>query len=148
MRWWSLICSICVFVALPVFVRADISPEGRWKIVRDKSHQPVAIIKVFQQNGEFRGMIDEILSESAGKPSPRCQNCPGSLKGQPIEGLVIMQGLKREGDQFGGGHILDPDTGNYYRLKMSLGPDGKTLLVRGYLGVSLLGRTQTWYRVD
>lgn len=124
------------------------TPSGRWKVVSDVTNQPVAIMKVYEEDGEYRAMIEKILDKAPEDPPSICDKCPGALKGQPIEGLVIMQGLKPRGEGYGGGRILDPDTGNYYRVKMTLGEDGETLRVRGYLGVSLLGRTQTWYRVD
>ncbi|MGQ0656712.1 MAG: DUF2147 domain-containing protein [Chromatiales bacterium] len=140
---------VTVFVFLaPAWVGADITPEGRWKVVSDEDQRPVAIMKIYEENGEYRGIIDEILGESGQGVSPLCDNCPGSLKGEPIKGLVVLQGLKWVGDQYAGGHILDPDSGHYYRLTMTVGPDGNTLFVRGYLGVPLLGRTQTWYRVE
>jgi uncharacterized protein (DUF2147 family) len=144
-RYLTFIVSI---IAVPVFAAADVSPVGRWQVISDKTQQPVAIMKIFERDGEYRGMIDRILPPSDQRTGPRCDNCPGSLKGQPVEGLVVMQGLKRQGDQFTGGHILDPDSGEFYRVRMSVGPDGNTLKVRGYLGISLLGRTQTWYRID
>lgn len=136
-----------VAVLLPYGVQADISPVGRWKVIDDKGHKPVAIMKIVERNGEYLGQIVKVIPQPGDKPDPICSNCPGELKGSPIEGLTIMQGLKKEGDEYDGGTILDPDSGNYYSVKMSLGPDGNTLKVRGYLGFSLLGRTQTWYRV-
>ena len=136
-----------VAVLLPYSVQADISPVGRWKVIDDKGHKPVAIMKIVERNGEYLGQIVKVIPQPGDKPDPICSNCPGELKGSPIEGLTIMQGLKKEGDEYDGGTILDPGSGNYYSVKMSLGPDGNTLKVRGYLGFSLLGRTQTWYRV-
>lgn len=144
MRFFAL---ASMFV-IPAVCSADLSPEGRWRVISDETHKPVAIMKVYAQDGEYRAQIEKILDKPADEPPSICDRCPGSLKGQPIEGLVVMQGVKRSGDLYGGGHILDPDSGSYYRVKMQLGPDGKTLNVRGYLGFSLLGRTQVWYRVD
>lgn len=137
-----------LLVLLSEGVLADISPVGRWEVIDDQGHKPVAIMKIVERNGEFLGKIEKLLPQPGDDPDPVCSNCPGTLKGSPIRGLTIMQGLKKEGDEYSGGTILDPDSGNYYSVKMSLGPDGNTLKVRGYLGISLLGRTQTWYRVD
>ena len=137
-----------LLVLLSEGVLADISPVGRWEVIDDKGHKPVAIMKIVERNGEFLGRIEKLIPHPGDDPDPICSNCPGTLKGSPIRGLTIMQGLKKEGDEYSGGTILDPDSGNYYSVKMRLGPDGNTLKVRGYLGISLLGRTQTWYRVD
>ncbi|MCC6714728.1 MAG: DUF2147 domain-containing protein [Gammaproteobacteria bacterium] len=127
---------------------ADVSPAGRWKVVSDQTNRPVAIMHVFEQDGEYRGYIEQLLERPGDAAVSICERCPGELKGQPIEGLVILHGLTGSGGEFSGGHILDPDSGHYYRVKMTVGPEGQTLKVRGYLGISLLGRTQTWYRAD
>ena len=146
-RTISLLLAAAILAAAPA-ASADVSPVGRWKVVSDQTNKPVAIMKVFEQDGLYGGSIEQILEPPQDAAVSICEKCPGALKGQPIEGLVIMQGLKRSGDQFSGGHILDPDSGQYYRVKMTVGPEGQTLRVRGYLGISLLGRTQTWYRVE
>ncbi len=146
-RTTSLLLAAAVLAAAPA-VFADVSPVGRWKVVSDQTNKPVAIMKVFEQDGQYGGFIEQILDPPQDAEASTCERCPGALKGQPIEGLVIMHGLKRSGDQFSGGQILDPDSGNYYRVKLTVGPEGQTLKVRGYLGISLLGRTQTWYRVE
>lgn len=139
---------IAVLLCLaPGWSGADISPEGRWTVLSDEDQRPVAIMRIYEEDGEYRGKIDELLRHSAGDTVPVCDQCPGSLKGEPIRGLVLMQGLKQNGDRYTGGRILDPDSGRFYRLQVRVAPDGNALFVRGYLGVSLLGRTQTWYRV-
>lgn len=132
----------------PGLVTAELTAAGRWTVIDDEDHQPVAVMKIFEQNGEYLGLIEDIVSRPGEDPNPICSNCPGPLKDSPIRGLTIMHGLKRQGGRYTGGRILDPDSGSYYRVKMSLAPDGNTLKVRGYLGVSLLGRTQTWYRAQ
>jgi uncharacterized protein (DUF2147 family) len=142
---WLAVASILV---VPAVCSADLSPEGRWRVVSDETHKSVAIMKVYAQDGEYRAQIEKILDKANDKSPSICDKCPGSLKGHPIEGLVVMQGVKRSGEFYGGGHILDPDSGSYYRVSMELAPDGKTLNVRGYVGFSLLGRTQVWYRLD
>jgi hypothetical protein len=145
---WSGLIAIAMLASIAVGATSEQTPSGRWKVISDQTKQPVAIMKVFEHDGEFRAMIEKVLDKAPQQPPSICDRCPGSLKGQPIEGLVIMHGLRQRGDQYAGGHILDPDSGNYYRVRMSLGADGRTLQVRGYLGVSLLGRTQTWYRLE
>lgn len=145
---WAGVLAIGLVVSMVAAAASEQSPSGRWQVISDETNRPVAIMKVFEQNGEYRAMIEKILDKAPDAPPSICDKCPGSLKGQPIEGLVIMHGLRQRGEQYSGGHILDPESGYYYRVKMSLGADGSRLLVRGYLGVSLLGRTQTWQRVE
>ena len=64
-------------------------------------------------------------------------------KGKPIVGLVIVQDLIKEGENWVDGTILDPANGKRYSCNISLRDDGN-LDVRGYLGFSLLGRSQVW----
>jgi uncharacterized protein (DUF2147 family) len=78
----------------------------------------------------------------------RCYKCAGDRKGAPVIGLVILRGMTRHGLEFDGGDILDPETGSVYRCKFLLSDDGAKLFVRGYLGLSIFGRTQTWIRME
>jgi uncharacterized protein (DUF2147 family) len=57
-----------------------------------------------------------------------------------------MRGLKRDGGEFSGGEILEPDNGKIYRCKLKVKDQGSALFVRGYLGASMFGRSQTWTR--
>jgi uncharacterized protein (DUF2147 family) len=79
-------------------------------------------------------------------PAPNCDRCKGALKGRPVVGMAILQGLRRSGDTFVGGSLLDPDSGETYRCVAALREDGRKLELRGYVGVPILGRTQTWVR--
>ena len=72
----------------------------------------------------------------------------GANKDAPIVGLVILSGLKKDGDAYAGGQILDPDNGKLYSSKVQLSDGGKKLNVRGYIGVPMLGRSQTWVRQE
>jgi uncharacterized protein (DUF2147 family) len=65
-----------------------------------------------------------------------------------MKGLLVISGVHRDGDVWDGGEILDPDIGKVYRVKLKLADGGKKLLVRGYIGFSLFGRTQTWIRME
>ena len=83
---------------------------------------------------------------SATTPNPTCGLCEGALKDQPVIGMTILRGLRRDGSGFGGGTILDPDEGRTYRCTATLRDGGRKLEVRGFIGVPLLGRTQIWVR--
>ena len=84
-------------------------------------------------------------------PHSLCDKCPGQRHGKPILGMQVLWGLKpTPGDplKYAGGQILDPGSGNIYGAQMAESPDGRTLTVRGFLGLALLGRTQTWRRTN
>jgi uncharacterized protein (DUF2147 family) len=63
-------------------------------------------------------------------------------------GLIILFGLKRNGEEYQNGQILDPENGKLYASRLNVSDDGKQLQVRGYIGVPLLGRTQVWMREE
>lgn len=122
---------------------ALLTPVGRWKTTDDKTGKPKAIVQIYQENGKLYGKIEATLDPNAKKV---CEKCKDERKGQPIIGMVIVRGMAQKGGEFGGGDILDPDNGSVYRCKMRLQPDGNKLSVRGFIGFSLLGRSQTWTR--
>jgi uncharacterized protein (DUF2147 family) len=125
---------------------ADLSsPAGLWAPT-DGNGRPMGLIRIFEQDGAFYGRIEP--SSPADDFSARCTHCTDDRKDQPIIGLVIMRHLRLKGGEYVGGDILDPNTGGVYRCKFHLTDGGRKLHMRGYLGVSLLGQTQTWVRVD
>jgi uncharacterized protein (DUF2147 family) len=126
-------------------VRAgDASPTGLWKNVDDVSGKPRALIRITESNGTLQGKIEKVFLAPTEDPNPKCDKCEGTNKNAPVVGLVILSGLTKEGEEYGGGQILDPDNGKVYRSKVRLSDDGKKLSVRGYIGVPMLGRSQTW----
>jgi|HubBroStandDraft_6_1064221.scaffolds.fasta_scaffold206367_2 uncharacterized protein (DUF2147 family) len=122
------------------------SPAGLWKTIDDRTHKPRATIRIFEENGGLTGRIESSFNPA--EWHERCDKCSGDRKDAPVIGLVIMRGLTRHGAEYDGGEILDPETGFVYRCRLALSGDGDKLFVRGYLGVSLLGRTQTWTRLE
>jgi len=120
------------------------SPIGLWKTVDDKTGEPRAIVRIYEQDGRLFGKI-----EGSFKPDIEhrvCGVCSDERKNQPMLGLVIIRNMKHTDDEYSGGDILDPDTGSIYHCKMHV-EGGTRLVVRGYIGFSLLGRNQTWQRV-
>jgi uncharacterized protein (DUF2147 family) len=79
-------------------------------------------------------------------PHPTCYLCSGAKKDQPLVGLEILWGFHLDGAEWSGGQVLDPDNGKIYRAWLALEDGGNKLHVRGYIGISLLGRTQYWFR--
>lgn len=134
---------------LPLGVLAqEASPVGLWRNIDDQTGKPKALIRITESNGEFNGKIEKLFREAGEDQNPKCDLCEGARKDQPIIGMTILTGLKQEGDEYTGGQILDPANGKTYKSRMSLSAGGKKLDVRGYVGVPMLGRTQTWNRVD
>lgn len=121
------------------------SPVGEWRTIDDHTHQPKAIVRIFDQSGKLYGVVEKSLV--ANPPHRTCDDCADDRKGKPILGMDIIRGLERDGDQWDGGTILDPETGKVYRCRLRLEDGGQKLSVRGFIGVSLLGRTQVWERV-
>lgn len=124
------------------------SPVGLWKNINDVSGKPRALIRITESNGTLQGRIEKAFPGPNEDRNPKCEKCEGALKNAPVVGLVIMTGLKKDGDEYAGGQILDPDNGKVYSSKIHLTDGGKKLSVRGYIGVSLLGRSQTWIRQE
>lgn len=126
----------------------EASPIGVWKTIDDETGKPKSLIRISESNGELRGRIEKLFREAGEEANPKCDKCEGTLKDQPIIGMTILTGMKKDGSEYNGGKILDPANGKVYRSKMSLADDGRKLDVRGYIGVPMLGRTQTWLRAE
>ena len=122
------------------------SPAGVWKSIDDKTKKERSIIRITEVNGEFKGVVEKLFDQPGDDPAHLCKECKGERKDKPIIGMTILWGLKKDGDIWAGGEILDPDNGKTYRCKMTLSEDGKSLNVRGFIGISLIGRSQIWWR--
>ncbi len=135
---------LLVMFALGTFMSQAQDVIGNWKTFDDETGEAKSIVQIYEQGGKMYGKVVEILNPA--KRDAKCQNCKGSDKDKPILGLVIIKGLSKDGNEWNGGQILDPNKGKLYKCSMSL--EGKDVLkVRGYVGISLLGRTQTWKKV-
>jgi uncharacterized protein (DUF2147 family) len=116
---------------------------GKWTTIDDETGNKKAIVEIFEEQGKYFGKIIEILEPE--KRKQKCTKCEGADKDKPVLGLTIIKGMVKNGKIYEDGEITDPKNGKTYRCKMS--PEGKDkLIVRGYLGISLLGRSQTWIR--
>ncbi len=114
-----------------------------WMTIDDKTGKPRAEVRLNEQNGIVNGEIVSVIKQSG--DTGICSKCPGHFKDKPIKGIQFVWGLKQKGENnWEGGQILDPKTGKIYRAKMLL--KGNKLYVRGYVGISVLGRTQVWER--
>ena len=122
----------------------EASPTGLWKTIDDETGQPKALVRIVDESGVLSGTIEKLYKPS--RPNPTCDECTDERKGQPIEGMKILTGLKPAGDAWQDGEILDPNNGKVYRAKAHLAEGGRQLEVRGFVGIALFGRTQTWVR--
>lgn len=143
----AAVAAAALITALPAWAD-EASPIGLWKNVDDISGKPRALIRITESNGTLVGKIEKVFPAPHEDPSPKCDKCEGANKNAPVVGLVILSGLTKEDDEYVGGQILDPDNGKVYRSKLSLTDNGRKLGVRGYIGVPVLGRSQTWLRQD
>jgi len=131
--------------AVTAFAQTD-SPVGTWQTIDDHTGQPKALVQISQDaNGTLSGKVIKGLNPND-QPDKRCTACTDARKGQPILGMTIISDMKKDGDNWDGGQILDPENGKLYKCKMHVEDGGQKLVVRGYIGVSLLGRSQTWIR--
>ncbi|WKD86473.1 hypothetical protein KCTC32516_01848 [Polaribacter huanghezhanensis] len=117
---------------------------GKWKSVDEETNKDESIIEVYQENGKFYGKIIQLLDPKT--KNAVCENCKGKNKNKPIKGLVIINGLKKDGDEWSGGKVLDPKNGKEYKCYITL-KDNNTMKLRGYIGFSVFGRTAYWYRI-
>lgn len=122
------------------------SPVGIWQTVDDHTGQPKALVQIVEDgSGTLSGKVIKGLGPND-EPGRRCTACTDARKDQLILGMTIIDGMKKTDGGWDGGHILDPENGKTYRCKMHLEDGGQKLVVRGYIGISLLGRSQTWNR--
>ena len=127
-----------------VFFAQSQGVTGKWKTIDDQTGEAKSIIEIYEKSGKIYGKVIEILNPARKKDL--CQNCSGEDKNKAILGLVVIKGLSKDGDEFNGGKIVDPQTGKVYKCLITLEEKDK-LKVRGYIGFSLIGRTQYWYRI-
>jgi uncharacterized protein (DUF2147 family) len=145
MKWLCLFLSILCATALAANAP---TATGRWRQRDDDDGKPRSVIRIEEHGGVYEGSIERFFPDEGEDADPVCKQCPDTRKNQKIIGMKIVSGLKRNGLKYEDGEILDPDTGKLYRARMSLAADGKSLEVRGFIGLSLFGRSQTWLREE
>ncbi|HEY8709093.1 MAG TPA: DUF2147 domain-containing protein [Burkholderiaceae bacterium] len=129
---------------------AQATPAGVWKTIDDNTGKEKSLIRITESNGVYTGKLEKLL-DPATKPDAVCEKCSDDRKDKPLLGMTLIKGVRQiEGDKdvWGGGEILDPNNGKTYKVRLTPADGGKRLKVRGYIGMPLLGRTQTWIRVD
>ena len=127
---------------------AQATPVGLWKTIDDETKAEKSHVRISEADGVLSGRIEKLLDPK--KQDSKCDKCTDARKDQKILGMTIIEGVKKAAgeDYWDGGTILDPNKGETYKVRMTPVDGGKKLEVRGYVGMPLLGRTQTWIRVE
>ena len=141
---------LALMLLLPAFRlgAADPTPVGLWKTIDDTTGQPKGLVRISERNGQLEGKIERIFPKPGDDPAPKCDKCDGTRHNQPVLGMTILWNLTKQGGEYQGGEILDPENGRIYQAKMKLIDGDKKLEVRGFIGFSLLGRSQVWLREE
>ena len=134
--------------AVAGFAFAQASPAGLWKTIDDETGKEKSFVRIVESGGVLSGKVERIVDPV--KQEQVCDACSDARKGQRVLGMTILEGVRKAADDgvWDGGTILDPNNGKVYKVKLTPRDGGKSLDVRGFIGFSLLGRTQTWQRVE
>jgi len=137
---------LAMMIAAPAAMAQNASPAGMWKTIDDETGKPKALVRVTDEGGVLTGKIEKLFRPADQDQNPKCTACEGARKDQPIIGMIILSGLKKDDNEYTGGEILDPAKGKTYKSKATLKDNGSKLEVRGYIGAPMFGRSQTWVR--
>ena len=135
----GLVLSLCLTA------RAQATPVGLWNTISDRDGKPTAVVEIRLLNNELSGVVRELLVVADPEDSV-CGKCSGDRKGQRIVGMEILRHMRPDGDHWSDGEILDPENGKTYRATAKLIDGGQKLVVRGYIGLPIFGRSQVWVR--
>ena len=140
-----------VVVFFSATAKAESTVVGTWKQIADQGvdkGKAASYIGIFEKNGVYFGKITKLLLDP---PDKVCDKCTGDLKNKPLVGMIILKDMKKtgkvdkEGTEYAGGTIFDPDENDTYKCKMWVKDD--VLTVRGFIGISLFGRSAQWFRL-
>jgi len=137
-------------IALHAGAYAQATPAGLWKTIDDDGKTEKSLVRISESAGVLSGKVEKLLDPKT-PPDEVCDKCSDDRKGQPVLGMTIIRNVTHSADDPGlwdGGDITDPKNGKVYKVRLKPTDGGKKLDVRGYIGMPLLGRTQTWYRVE
>ncbi len=143
MKVLSILGSFALAMIVSVSMSAQ-SPVGIWKTIDDETGDPKSHVEIYEKGGKFYGKVVKLLPAAT---TDVCGPCDGDRKGKSLINMDILWDLEPYKDYWSYGQIIDPGKGKIYKASVWL-EDQNTLKVRGYIGISALGRNQNWYRVE
>ena len=134
--------------AAATLAQAQSTPVGLWKTIDDDGKTEKSLVRISESGGIFTGKIEKIFDVA--KRDAVCEKCADERKDKPVLGMTIIRNVKKAEDEglWDGGDVLDPTNGKIYKVRLKPVDGGKRMDMRGYIGAPLLGRTQTWVRVE
>ncbi len=123
---------------------------GQWKTIDDETGRQKSIVEIFKKGDKAYGKIIKLFRLPEEDQDPYCKECDpdDDRYNKRVTGMEILRDLEYDDGEWEDGNILDPKNGKVYSCWIALDDDDKDKLeVRGYIGFSLIGRSQTWLRV-
>jgi uncharacterized protein (DUF2147 family) len=135
-----------ICLSLATLAQGLASPVGLWRTIDPETRSVESLVRIVETPAGLSGRIERVLDPA--KATARCAACGGSRKDQPVQGMAIIEGVRRStsGAHWDGGSILDPKNGKTYKVRLTPLDGGKRLAVRGMLGP--FHRDQFWERAE
>jgi hypothetical protein len=143
--WYATAAAFAALLMSTLSAAAEPSAAGLWQKLEDG--KPVVWVLVVDHDGIFEGAMARMFPGPGEDPNQICSKCTDDRKNVPLLGISFIRDMKRNGLEYLGGNVLDPRNGEVWKAKMSVSPDGQALTLRGYVGISLFGKNETWYRL-